>query len=102
MEYRFEFAPEMVAKANERHDWIAEHSPERAEKRYRGLFEKIESLKTHPRRCPVASESVDYGEELRYLTDGKRADVYRILFTIRDDVIRIVALHHGARGSIEF
>jgi plasmid stabilization system protein ParE len=102
MEYHFEFAPELVAKANERHDWIAEHSPERAEKWYRELFERIETLKNHPNRCPVASESVDYGEELRYLTYGKRGGVYRILFTIRGDVIRIVALHHGAKGSIEF
>jgi plasmid stabilization system protein ParE len=102
MEYRFEFAPEMVAKANERHDLIAEHSLERAEKWYRGLFEKIETLKKYPRRCPRAPESEDYGEELLYLTYGKRGGVYRILFTIRDDVIRIVALHHGARGSIEF
>ena len=102
MEYRFEFAPAMVAKANERHDWIAEHSPERAEKWYRGLFERIETLKKHPKRCPRAPESEDYGEELRYLTYGKRGGVHRILFAIRDDVIRIIALHHGARGSIEF
>ena len=102
MEYRFEFAPKMVAKANARHDWIAEHSLSRADKWYRGLFEKIETLKTLPKRCPVAPESDAYGEELRCLTYGKRTGVYRILFTIRGDVIRIVALHHGARGSIEF
>jgi uncharacterized DUF497 family protein len=102
MAYRFEFAPEMVAKANERHDWIAVQSPGRAEKWYRGLFEKIETLKKYPKRCPVASESADYGEKLRYLTYGKRGGVHRILFTIRGDVIRIVGLHHGARGSFEF
>ena len=102
MEYRFEFAPEMVAKANERHDWIAERSPERAEKWYRGLFERIETLKKFPERCPRAEESEHYGEELRYLTYGKRSDVFRILFTIRDDVIRIIAMHHEAQDSIEF
>jgi plasmid stabilization system protein ParE len=102
MDIRFEFAPEMVAKANERRDMIAEYSPARAEKWYRGLFEKIETLKTLPTRCPVAPESEAYGEELRYLTYGKRSGIYRIFFTIRGDVIRIVALHHGARGSIDF
>ena len=67
MEYRFEFAPAMVAKAkaNARQDWIADFSPERAEKWYRGLFQKIETLKLHPKRCPIASESFAYGEELR-------------------------------------
>ena len=102
MEYRFEFAPGMVARVNDRHDWIAERSPERAEKWYRGLFEKIETLKTHPRRCPVAAESVDHGEELHYLTYGQRGDMFRILFAIRDDVIRIEALHHTAQGPYEF
>jgi plasmid stabilization system protein ParE len=102
MEYRFEFAPEMVARANEQHDWIAERSPERAEKWYRGLFEKIKTLKTYPKRCPVASESVAYGEELRFLVYGKRGDLFRVLFTIRDEEIRIVGLHHAAQGPYEF
>lgn len=102
MDIRFEFAPEFIAKVTEQHDWIAERSPERAEKWYRGLFQTIETLKTYPRRCPVASESVAYGEELLYLTYGKRGGVFRILFTIRDDVIRIVTLHHAAQGALEF
>ena len=58
-------------KANERHDWVAENSPERADKWYRGLFEKIKTLKTFPNRCPVAPERGDYGEELHCLTYGK-------------------------------
>ena len=101
MEYRFEFAPAMLARANERHDWVAEKSPDRAEKWYRGLFERIETLKSHPKRCPVAPERGDNGEELRYLTYGKRGDVFRILFAIRGDLIRIVSLIHSARGSPE-
>ena len=99
MEYRFEFAPAMVARANARHDWVAEKSPDRADKWYRGLFERIETLKSHPNRCPVAPERGDNGEELRYLTYGRRSDVYRIPFAIRGDVIRIVALIHGARDT---
>lgn len=98
MEYRFEFAPEMVASANERHDRVAERSPVRAEKWYRGLFEKIETLKIHPKRCPIAPESEVFGEPLRYLTYGKRGNVFRIIFAIRGDVIRVVALHHAAQG----
>lgn len=50
----------------------------------------------------MAPESEDYGEQLRYLTYGKRGDIFRILFTIRGDVIRIIALHHAAQGPYEF
>lgn len=102
MEYRFEFAPAMVAKANARQDWIADFSTERAEKWYRGLFQKIETLKLHPKRRPIASESFAYGKELRYLTYGKRGGIYRILFTIREDLIRVITIHHGAQGLLDF
>jgi plasmid stabilization system protein ParE len=88
MEYRFEFAPRALAQAREVHDWIAESSPERAAKWYQGLFETIETLKTFPMRCPLAPESDAYGEDVRQLLYGKRRAAYRILFTIRDDVIR--------------
>ena len=58
MEYRFEFAPAMVARANARHDWVAEKSPDRADKWYRGLFERIETLKSHPTRYPSPRRGV--------------------------------------------
>jgi uncharacterized DUF497 family protein len=102
MEYRIELAPEVVARACERFDWIAVTSPERAEKWYRGLIAKIETLKTHPKRCPVAAESQAYGEQLRYLTYGRRGDVFRVFFTIRDDMIRVIGLHHAAQGPFDF
>ena len=81
------------------HDWIARHSPARAETWYRGLFEAIETLKTLPTRCPVISESPALGEDVRELLYGKRRGVYRIIFSIRGDVIRILSIWHGARGA---
>jgi plasmid stabilization system protein ParE len=100
MEYRFRFAPRALAEANEAHEWIAEQSPQRAAKWYQGLFQRIETLATHPERCPVAPEGRASGEQVRQLLYGRRGGAYRILFVIRDDVIRIVAVRHGARQPL--
>jgi plasmid stabilization system protein ParE len=101
MAYRFEFAPTAIAQAGEIHDRIAELSPEQAAKWYQGLFEKIETLKTFPLRCPKADLGGDPGEEYRELLYGKRRHMYRILFTVRDDVIRIATIWRASRGPVE-
>jgi plasmid stabilization system protein ParE len=101
MAYRFEFAPTAIAQAGEIHDRIAELSPEQAAKWYRGLFEKIDTLKSFPLRCPKAEVSGDVGEEYRELLYGKRRHMYRVLFTVHDDLIRIVSIWRASRGSVE-
>jgi plasmid stabilization system protein ParE len=100
MEYRFEFAPLAMAEADAAHDWIARDSLARAARWYRGLFTRIESLSTHPRRSALAPESEAFGEEVRQLLYGKRRGVYRILFAIRGDVITIFSIRHSARQRL--
>lgn len=103
MEFRFEFAPRALRDADEAYRWILENSKSQAQadRWYRGLFKKIETLKTGPRRCPVADESDVFDEEIRELLYGKRRGVYRILFAIRGQVIHIFTIRHGARGPLE-
>ncbi len=100
MEYRFRFSPLAMAEADAAYDWIARNSPARAAEWYRGLFEKIETLRTHPRRCPLARESGAFGEEVRQLLYGKRRGVYRILFAIREDTIVVFSIRHSARQPL--
>jgi plasmid stabilization system protein ParE len=100
MAYRFEFAPRALRDANETYEWIAQHSPRQAARWYRRLFEVIEGLATHPRRCPLAPENDAHAEEVRQLLYGRRQNVYRILYVIRGDVIRILAVRHGARQPL--
>ena len=101
MEYRFEFAPLALRQARAERDWIADQSPERAEKWFRGLFREIESLKSFPRRCPISSESRHFGEEVRELLYGKRRSVYRVFYALRGDVIRVMGVWRADRGSIK-
>lgn len=101
MKYRFEITAQALADADQAYAWIAERSPERAERWYRGLFEQIETLTSFPLRCPLAAEDPKFPEEIRELLYGKRNHKYRIIFTIRDDAVVVLYIHHGARRELE-
>lgn len=101
MTYRVEFAPRALFQARQAHDWLAGRSPERAAKWYEKLLEKAEALQTHPLRHPLAPESEKLGEEVREVLYGKRPGVSRILYTVQNDVVRILAVRPSARGPLE-
>ena len=98
MAYKVEVSEE--AEADEVYDWIAEHSPSRAAKWYNGLLNAIRSLAENPQQYPVIPEGDSFDEEVRHLLYGKRKGVYRVLFTIRDDVVYVLHILHAARGSL--
>jgi hypothetical protein len=59
-------------------------SPTAAARWYNGLIRKIETLRHHPTRCPLAAENDKFDEEIRellYGTGGKQAHHHRIILT---------------------
>ncbi len=91
-----------MADADAAYSWIAAHrSPARAERWYQELFNQIGTLTRHPGRCPLARESDRFPEELRELLHGKRNNKYRILFTMRQDVVIVLYIQHAARAELE-
>jgi plasmid stabilization system protein ParE len=82
--------------------WIAQTAPARARAWLLRLREAVETLRTHPRRCPLAPESTFFGEEIRQLLYGRRPGVYRVLFQVRDEDQTVTILHviHGARDYL--
>jgi plasmid stabilization system protein ParE len=100
MAFRFEFAQEAIDRAEEAYAWLLRQSQSErlAARWYEGLFEKIETLKLNPERCPLAEEVGAYGEPVRLLLYGERSGVYKIYFAIRDDLILIYSIRHAARG----
>lgn len=101
MSYRIRVTARALADADDAYDWIAEHvSLAQAERWYQGLFQKIETLTRLPTRCPRAAESVKFPEELRELLYGKRKNKHRILFTIRENDVVVLYIHHSARGEL--
>jgi plasmid stabilization system protein ParE len=101
MAYRFKFSARAAADVNRIIDRIAEMSPARAEKWYKGLLNRVATLKSFPKKCPVAPEGEPIGVEVRELLYGKRPSIYRILFTISEDMIEIRAVWHGSHGPAQ-
>lgn len=75
-------------------------SPESARRWVRSLRAKFDTLKASPHRCPIDPDSDAYGAEVRVLLHGKRQGKCRILFTIRGDEVRVLAVRHAAQESL--
>jgi len=100
--YRLRVTARAVADADEAYAWIAEHlSPAQAERWYQGLFKQMKTLTRQPSRCPRATESDKFPEELRELLYGKRNSKYRIVFAIRNEDVVVLYVHHAARKELE-
>jgi plasmid stabilization system protein ParE len=102
--HRIEITAQALADADEAHVWMAENiSPAFAEKWYQELFRQIETLTLHPGRRPVAPESRKFAEEVRELVYGKsrHKHKYRILYSIREDVVAILFVYHSSRKSLD-
>jgi len=102
MTYRVVVTARARAEALEAFVWLAERSPDAAERWYLALQEAIEGLSTMPERCPVAEdESELLGVTLRQMLYGKHRGVYRLLFSIQNDVVTLHYVRHASRGPIE-
>jgi plasmid stabilization system protein ParE len=75
-------------------------APEAAARWFAGIVEAINSLQDFPARCPLAPENEHFAEEIRQLLYGRRRDVYRILFTIREDTVHVLHIRHGAQQPL--
>ena len=62
-----------------------------------GLQAAISTLESIPRRCGLAAENDLHTFEVRQLLYGTRPHVYRILFTIENEVVTILHVRHGSR-----
>ena len=105
MTYRIVIEPTAEWEIRSAVRWKTENaSPTVAARWYNGLIRKIETLRHHPTRCPLAAESDRFDEEIRELLHGrggKRVHRHRILFTIRDDAVHILYVRHTARDELE-
>src|SRR5262245_33004038 len=99
MAYRVEIARNAEAELEELYLWVVARAPQQSAKWFNGLEQAVLSLAQHPKRCPVASESVDPEHRVRGLSYGRKPHLYRIFFTVNDDarLVRVVHVRRGAR-----
>ncbi len=68
-----------------------------ADEWFKGLMNAIGSLQEKPRRCSLATEHEVFTEEVRQLLYGKARNKYRILFTIREDIVYVLFVRHTSQ-----
>jgi plasmid stabilization system protein ParE len=100
LRYRVEVTHNAEREAQEAFEWLRARTPQHAPLWLEGLIRAWESLSDFPHRCPRAREADDVREDVRQLLYGKRKGIYRILFTVRDDVVYILHVRHGARQKM--
>lgn len=102
MTYRVVVTARARADALEAFGWLADRAPEAAERWYMALQEAIADLANGPERHPVVQEESELlGVTFRELLLGRRRGVYRLLFTIHEDVVTLHYIRHAARGPLE-
>ena len=100
MAFRVLVDPVALVEAEEAYLWLLERAPREARAWFDGLWKAIESLRDMPNRCPIAAESIALERSIRQLLFGKPPDVYRVLFVVVNDEVRILRIRHGARGGL--
>ena len=80
--------------------WLKKRNSTYADKWFKGLMNVIASLQEKPRRCSLATENKMFPEEVRQLLYGKSRNRYRILFTIREDIVYILFIRHTSQALL--
>lgn len=94
MKYLVIIQPRAESDIDQAAEWIAQDSPVNAARWYHGLVQAVFSLREFPLRCSLAPEDESTSGRIRQLLYGS----YRILFTVKDDVVHVLHVRHGARG----
>ncbi len=82
--------------------WTTNRSPEQANRWLSGLERQLRLLAIAPTRCAVAAENERFAFELRELHYGPgRRSTHRVLFTIADELVLVLAVRHVAQDRLE-
>jgi len=81
--------------------WRDNRDPDQAEEWYNSIFPAIDSLRQMPRRCTFAREQETFSGELRQLLFGiGRKTTHRIVFTIEDQTVLVLAVLHQRQQGL--
>ncbi|WP_309728653.1 type II toxin-antitoxin system RelE/ParE family toxin [Chamaesiphon sp. OTE_75_metabat_556] len=97
MAFQVEITPIAEAQIEQAYRWYRELNPEFADLWFRGLMNTIATLQEKPQRCSLAIEHEIFPEEVRQLLFGKAKNIYRVLFTIRDDTVYALYVRHSSQ-----
>jgi plasmid stabilization system protein ParE len=97
MKYRVEITDTASAEVEEAWSWLALRSRTAADRWKSALLEAVSRLEKAPLIRGLSPESEYFGREIREMLQGKRPNVYRILYEVRGTVVRVLRVRHSAR-----
>lgn len=86
-----------LADLQEADDYAARQAPTAAAQWLDRFQSSLKSLRHNPERCSLAHESPRSPRELREFLFGRRPNVFRVVFTIDGDAVRILRIRRSAR-----
>jgi plasmid stabilization system protein ParE len=100
MIYRVRLQPPAQRDLDEAYLWAARHAPETAA-RWLSRFEgALQTLSRNPQRCMLAPEHKKMKREIRQYLFGRKPNVFRAVFLIVDDTVRIVRIRRATRRPL--
>lgn len=97
MSYRVLFQTPAERDLEEAYLWIAGHEPKAAERWRDRLYLALKSLESDPDRMPLAEEHNFVTRELRVFHFGKLPYVFRVLFFVDGELVRIARIVRAQR-----
>ncbi len=79
------------------YQYAASHAPDPAARWLARFQTALKTLEHNPERCPLAPESLKSSRQLREFSFGKRPFVFRVIFTIDGDNVRILRICRAQR-----
>lgn len=77
--------------------YAARRAPLTASRWYDRFKEALRQLANHPKRFGFAPENRKVELELRQFLFGRKPNVYRVIFTIEPDIVRVLLIRRGQR-----
>ena len=101
-QYTVELDPRAVEDIENALNWLSEQAPHKVAEWLHALESEIQSLESLPQPCPLAPENRRWESELelRQLLFDRYPSIFRIIFTILVDTVRVLQIRHGARRFI--
>src|SRR5262245_13456578 len=101
MKYDVRLQPPAVRDLEEAYVWAANHAPLTAERWLARFQEALQTLGTNPLRCAFAPEHRKAKRDLRQLLFGKKPNVFRAVFLIEGEVVRVLRIRRAARRPLK-
>lgn len=100
MLYRVRLQPPAEQDLEEAYLWAARHAPETAARWLSEFHDALGTLAHDPGRCALAPEHRKLNRELRQFLYGKKPNVFRAVFIVEADAVRVLRIRRASRRPL--